>query len=163
MKPSAIVLHHSLTKDGETVSWGAIRRYHTSYKYGGRIITPEAATGMINRGISVSRPWDDIGYHFGIELVGDHYEALLGRMPDEMGAHCRDGRMNYTSIGICLIGDFDHEPPPKEQWNLALRVVRWLMTACGIKRDEVFGHREFAGNRSCPGWMFDLKRFREEL
>lgn len=163
MKPSAIVLHHSLTKDGETVSWGAIRRYHTSYKYAGKIITREEATGMIDRGKSVSRPFIDIGYHIGIELAGDRYEALFGRMMDQVGAHCRDGGMNHESVGICLVGNFDHEPPPIDQWNLTLKVVRSLMNLFEIKREDVFGHREFAGYKSCPGWCFDLDRFRQNL
>jgi len=163
MKPTSIILHHSLTKDGETVSWGAIRRYHTSYKYNGEIIPPEVATGMINRGISVDRPWSDIGYHIGIELVGDRYEAILGRMLDAPGAHCIEAGMNHSSVGICLVGNFDLEAPPKEQWNLALKIVLSLMDLLKISKDEVFGHREFAGYKCCPGLMFDLDRFRRAL
>lgn len=143
MKPNKIILHHSATKDGLTVSWNAIRRFHT-----------------------VECAWSDIGYHFGIELVADpgdpagSYEILMGRMPDQGGAHTKD--QNQQSIGVCFVGAFDDEPPPERQWKQGLRLVAWLCRQYNFGPADVYGHRDFA-NKTCPGLKFDLLRFKSEL
>lgn len=163
MKPSAIILHHSLTPDGNTVGWQSIRLYHKSWKYNGKIVTPGSGKDLLDDGFPVEKPWLDIGYHFGIELVNGEYEVLAGRMMNESGAHCTQSGMNRKSIGICLIGNFDLGPPSQAQWDLTVRLVRSLMDVIGIRRENVFGHREFAGYKSCPGKCFDLDAFRGEL
>lgn len=139
MRPEIIVLHHSATQDGPTVSWGAIRRYHVE-----------------------QRGWKDIGYHFGIELLHLDYEVVLGRMPTEPGAHCLG--WNFRSLGICCVGNFDAYGPDPGMWATALKLVRSLMGIYGIERARVIGHREAAQDgRSCPGRLFDLEKFRGEL
>lgn len=163
MKPSAIVLHHSLTKDGATVSWNSIRRYHTSWKCEGIILHPDHVQGIIAQGAPVERPWVDIGYHLGIELVGERYEVLTGRMLTETGAHCREKGMNGRAIGICFVGNFDEQPVPVPQLALGLRLVRSLMEAFDISLGNIYGHRELAPYKSCPGIKFDLKQFRTDL
>jgi N-acetylmuramoyl-L-alanine amidase len=140
MTPEYIVLHHSLTADGRTVSWDAIRRYHTQ-RLG----------------------WRDIGYHFGIERVGERYEILCGRMMNARGAHCLQYAMNTRSIGVCFVGNFDNVPPPVEQWDLGLRLVKTLAEIFAVPQDRVRGHREFAGYKSCPGLRFDTDLFRHQL
>lgn len=135
-----IILHHSLTRDGQTVSWNAIRKYHTR-----------------------DLGWRDIGYHFGIELVGDHYEILLGRQLDETGAHCRQKNMNRKSFGICLVGNFDDHKIPEAQWNLALKLVRSLMHVFTISLENIKGHCEYANYKTCPGKNFSLTAFRSLL
>jgi hypothetical protein len=138
-KPQYIVIHHSLTKDGQTVSWGAIRRYHTH-----------------------TQGWRDIGYQFGIELVGDYYEVLLGRLVGEEGAHCPG--LNSKSIGICCVGNFDQAEPPDRQWQICLNLTRQLMRDYGIEPGRVLGHREWARDgRSCPGKQWDMGLFRTLL
>lgn len=137
-RPQFIVIHHSLTKDGQTVSWGAIRRYHTQVQ-----------------------GWRDIGYHYGIELVGDYYEILLGRLENEAGAHCIGA--NDKSIGICCVGNFDEAPPPDRQWQVCLNLTRQLMQEYRIDPGHVFGHREWAESRTCPGKHWDMGLFRALL
>jgi hypothetical protein len=133
-----IVVHHSLTADSKTLSWAAIRRYHTK-----------------------DRGWRDIGYHVGIELVGTSYETVVGRPWTQVGAHA-PGR-NADSLGVCLVGNFDKSPPGRALWAAAVRLVRWLALYHGVPVDRVIGHREATKGRHCPGKYFDLDKFRAEL
>lgn len=159
-----ILLHCSATKDGTSVSWPAIRHYHQSHAYQGRVITPAKANRLIECGVpGVKKPWADIGYHFGIERIGNGYEILMGRMPIQPGAHCPQKGMNRKAIGICFVGNFDLAPPPTDQWRMGLKLVRSLMDIHHIPAAKVRGHREYAGHKSCPGRMFDLDRFRLAL
>src|SRR5574337_221155 len=153
MTPEFIVLHHSDTADTGTVSWGAIRKYHTD---------PNGPYRM-----------REVGYHWGVELIGDHYETLLGRMMTEDGAHCKEAGMNRRGIGVCVVGNFDLAPPPAGQLVAVVRLVSWLMADYHISRERGIGHRD-AGlmdgfdwrlkqYKSCPGKLWDLDRFRETL
>ncbi len=131
-----IIIHHSLTRDSETVSWGAIRRYH-----------------MIELG------WLDIGYHWGIERVGDYYEILKGRSMDWNGAHTWG--QNRTSIGICCVGNFDEEIPSRALIAKLDNLLAWLVSLYGISYSCIFGHRNFSP-KTCPGKLFTMEEARRD-
>ena len=150
MIPLYVIIHHSLTHDSQTVSWQAIRDYHV-----------------------IKLGWSAIGYHYGIELVNTRYEILTGRMLNEVGAHCRNAGMNRKSVAICVVGNFDKDPPTEEAWNTTIRLTRSMMEIFDISSAKVLGHRE-AGEmdghdwrsgkyKSCPGAHWDMEIFRRDL
>lgn len=143
-----IVVHHSLTKDGREVNWGAIRNYHVN-----------------------ENGWADIGYNFGIENINGIYECLIGRLPTDRGAHCIELNMNKVSIGICVTGNFDKEAPNEAQLSKLRGLCRYLMATYSILPENVLGHGEVqlkSGmlpelTKTCPGKLFDMHKFRQSL
>ncbi len=140
MKPKYIILHHSLTKDGETVDWQAIRRYHT-----------------------LTLGWRDIGYHWGVEEINGHYEILKGRMDHEIGAHCRHNKMNYKSLGICIVGNYGDTVLPPQGFEVLVRLVKSLMITYSIPLSHVKMHNHFNIWKSCPGKFFPYDRLIKSL
>jgi len=137
MIPTHIIVHHSLTEDGSTVSWNAIRKYH------------------------LAQGWIDIGYHFGIERIGDVYEILAGRMMNETGAHTVG--MNSCSMGICCVGNFDISPLPTEQLDTLVKLTKTLMVLFSIPKEHVKRHSDYASYKSCPGTQFPWDTFHSRL
>ena len=132
--PRGFVIHHSLTQDGTTVSVPAIRRWHLDVK-----------------------GWGAIGYHFLAELAGSEYEAILGRPLDLEGAHCLAGGKNHNTFGVCLIGNFDKDPPPREQLEVMrdrILVPFGRMFSIPLNLETVTFHRDWAPDRTCPGKAF---------
>lgn len=142
--PKKVFLHHSLTKDSGTVSWGAIRRYHTQTK---------------------KKPYKDIGYHAGVELVKSgpevYYEILMGRMWDTPGAHVRGA--NEDSLGLCFIGNFDLTIPTLAQLQAGAKVVSLWLLLFDLTIGDVHLHREYDPSKSCPGELFSLRDFKSYL
>lgn len=174
--PVGIVLHHSWSEDSDDRDWGAIRKYHTSYRYKGEIISQERYEELKNSGktIGLERPWNDIGYHLGIEKIKGRYQVQEGRPIRSIGAHTlgvdAQGRsFNAFYIGICLVGNFDRQVPSGSALFLLRSMCRDLQRLFGFTADHILGHRETFTVRelpvakSCPGNQFDLERFRNSL
>lgn len=135
-----VVIHHSLTKDSGTVSWGAIRDYHVNVQ-----------------------GWRDIGYHYGIELVNDKVEVLLGRMLHEVAAAVKESTMNTRGVHVCIVGNFDIAAPIKPVWTKAVDLTAFLCELLDIPTSNVMPHTHYAPYKSCPGTKFDMPRFRNEV
>jgi len=147
MIPKEIFIHHSFMKDGLTVSWGAIRKYH---------MTPAIQGGPADG------PWKDIGYHGGIELVESggvpYFEILVGRLWNVQGAHAGPGH-NAESLGFCFIGNYDLGGPPAEMLDRGARFIKscW-MGPYEIPVERVHRHSEVAA-KTCPGTLFPWTHF----
>lgn len=131
-----ITIHHSQTSDGYSKDWEAIRKYH------------------------LSRGWNDIGYHAGIELVEGKYIYQIGRPLDMVGAH--EPKVNRDCIGICVVGNFDYSPPNGVQLWLLSALCRAYMARFGVTLDNINFHRDYS-LKTCPGRMFDKLQLRDMI
>lgn len=140
--PKKIFVHHSLTKDSGTVSWGAIRTYHMF------VLDP---------------PMVDIGYHAGVELVKSgaelYYEILMGRMWDVPGAHTRGH--NHDSLGICFIGNYDVEVPKKEMMEAGAKIIALWLDLFSLAINDIYTHHNYDSRKSCPGKLFNMEFLKE--
>ncbi|NBV54242.1 MAG: hypothetical protein EBR79_00810 [Proteobacteria bacterium] len=90
----------------------------------------------------LARGWRDVGYHFIIRPDG---EVEVGRMLDEVGAHCEG--QNLTSVGTCLVGRHDFTPAQ----FAALRRIHGMLVAM-FGEIGLFGHRDFNPGKTCPNF-----------
>ena len=132
--PTKICIHHSLTADNGVLSdTAAIRRYHVE-----------------------TNGWDDIGYHYLVERVKIGVKVEIGRPIGFEGAHCPE--INATSIGICLVGNYDLAPPDTEMLDALVKLVRELMVDYNIPVSGIHFHNEYSA-KSCPGKLFPRAGF----
>lgn len=162
---SHVIVHHSLTGDRLNTDTVAIRRFHTSFRQGGDIISEQDYYDKQEAGESgLVRPWKDIGYHWLVEKLSDGIPTLIqGRSMMMHGAHCREQGMNRRGIGLCVIGNFDLAPPPEAVFEKAADSVSYLCRMYRIPIENVHGHRDFSTYKSCPGNKFDMDYFRERV
>jgi N-acetyl-anhydromuramyl-L-alanine amidase AmpD len=133
-QPTGICIHHSLTRDSETLSLKAIESYHVN-----------------------TNAWDAIGYHVVTEVVGDEMKIMSGRSSAYQGAHER--KLNATHLGLCIVGDYDKEEPRELVLETAARACVGLMINYPrIRLLDIVFHNDFS-EKSCPGALFPKARF----
>ena len=121
-----VIIHCSATRESQQVSVDTIRDWH------------------------LAKGWNDIGYHFYIDLDGTIHK---GRDIDKIGAHCK-GR-NRNSIGVCYCGgvEADGKTPKdtrtQEQKESLLHVLKTIKAM--YPESMIYSHNEFA-NKACPSF-----------
>jgi len=121
MKPTAIVIHCSASKWGDSTAIDSWHKARGFARY-------DAATGRIYH----------IGYH-AVILNGRRRPDLVYRQPLDgkiepgrpdylQGAHCAKGGMNAKALGVCLIGLPGWQPYTTRQMSA---LVHYLATKCG--------------------------------
>lgn len=142
-----IVVHHSAGSRGDIP---LLRRVHRERQAGD--------------------PIDAIPYHY---VIGNGNGLGLGEIATDWraeyhlwGAHVsgRNFDRNLRGLGICLIGNFEVESVPKEQYRSLVRLTRQLMEAYEISPGNVCGHGQVPGETTkCPGKNFPHSAFQEDI
>ncbi|WP_099192248.1 peptidoglycan recognition protein family protein [Tepidibacter mesophilus] len=129
MNKTHIVIHHSATDTGDIESF---RRYH------------------------ISKGWRDVGYHYVINKEGS---LQKGRVENDTAAACKEAKMNYKGIHICLTGNFDNYEPNNNQFATLIKIVNDIMKRHNIPTNNIKKHTDYAHYKSCPGLKFPWTRF----
>jgi hypothetical protein len=91
--------------------------------------------------------WDDIAYHYGVDLAGNIYE-----LRDPMTAG--DTFTRYDPTGHLLVvceGDFNHQRPTEALLNSVAQLFAFAASTHGASLATLAGHRDHAVRTSCPG------------
>jgi N-acetyl-anhydromuramyl-L-alanine amidase AmpD len=131
-----IVIHHSGTSTGTAK---AIDRFHREER---RMENGLAYHFLIGNGRGMGN---------GEIFVGERWKKQLP------GGHLASETLNQSSIGICLVGNFDRTKPTKEQVESLNALIKKLLEVTGLPRSAVTTHREIHPRHTrCPGKLFKM-------
>jgi len=124
--------------------------------------------GMNYYHLKVRHMENGLAYHF---VIGNGHgvadgKIYVGRRWKEQldGGHLADPGQNHNSIGICLVGDFDHQKPTSRQLKSLTALVLALQKRCRLGLKAVLTHKEINVKPTrCPGKNFPLKSFKKGL
>ncbi len=131
--------------------------------------TPRDHIRAIYQYHTINKDWGDIGYNFIIDKLGNIYEGRYGG-PQTVGAHT--AYHNVGTVGIALMGNFEHEEPTDNQIKVLSILLAYLsdkygidpegaIDFLGIETETITGHRFVARQghgTACPGTNL-IKRF----
>lgn len=135
MKVMKIIIHHSATKDQYVADWAAIRKYHIE-----------------------ENGWNDIAYHYGIEMANGKYVIQKGRQEWVAGAHTVG--QNSVSLGICVVGNYDKVQPHPDALKLLAKLCADICKRYKLTPDKIETHNKYASYKTCPGTSFPMDKLR---
>jgi hypothetical protein len=83
---------------------------------------------------------------------------LLGRPVTQPGAHVRGH--NAETLGVCVVGDFDLNPPSPFLKADVFDALGMLAFVFGLEPDDVCFHRDLDPRKTCPGRLWNLDEVR---
>lgn len=132
----AVVIHHTAT-DSRSTRIINIAKYHIEP---GNHICEEGCPG--------------ISYHFMITHKGEIYQV---NELETISYQC--GGCNTSTVGICLIGDFDSETPTEKAIKAVAKTIKYVNRKVG-RNLAITAHYDYA-NKSCPGNNTNMDRIIE--
>jgi hypothetical protein len=114
----------------------------------------DVSAADIRRWHTEDNGWRDIGYSHVIRIDGT---IELGRPIEQVGSHVAGH--NSDSLGICLVG---RDKFSYEQYHNLCILLKSLMAQFNLSPKDVYGHRELANGKSCPGNL-DLDKLRKDI
>jgi N-acetyl-anhydromuramyl-L-alanine amidase AmpD len=137
-------------------AWKHIVIHHTA--------TPSATPRGIDRFHREQRHMENgMAYHFLIgngRGMGDGEIYIGNRWKKQIqGGHLASEKLNMSSIGICLVGNFESKPPTDLQMKSLEALIRKLRQQTGLASTSVTTHRSIhPRHTSCPGRHFALPK-----
>lgn len=141
--------------------WRHIVIHHSAGHFG-----DVAFLNRVHRQRQPGDPVDSMAYHL---VVGNGNGLAMGEIAQGLrwrcrlwGAHvsARNTAYNLQGIGICLIGNYQEDHLPGEQYASLVRLVRGLMAEHRISPSRVHTHGRIPGEQTlCPGRNFPYNRF----
>jgi N-acetylmuramoyl-L-alanine amidase len=127
MRPiNKIIIHCSATPEGRDVKIDTIRQWH------------------------LDKGWNDIGYHYVIELDG---QIQAGRPVELLGSHCLG--QNKFSIGICYVGGMNKSMSKAKDTRTPDQKESLIKLIADLRKKfpnlEIHGHNEYSA-KACPSF-----------
>jgi len=134
-----IIAHHSATTNGNAKIFDAEHRRR----------------GMEN----------GLAYHFvignGTNGTRDGKVEVGGRWLRQLkGGHVKSAKYNVSSIGICLVGNFEKKHPSKKQVAALVELIDYLKNKTLRGKAKFMVHRELE-QTVCPGKNFPVKKLHQ--
>jgi len=136
----SIIIHHSATKDNpNSNNYIGICNYH--------------------QGLGWDAP---CSYHYVYEYEDEHLVKHIARPENKNGAHTKENKMNFKSIGICVVGNFDIEHPTNILYKiLSNDIIEIMERYPNMTIDDIEPHNKYAPYKSCPGKNFNMDYLRK--
>lgn len=147
------------TADGAPRSWEYIVVHHSATERGSVEAIDRSHKARLD---SDGKPWLGIGYHFVIgngNGMADGEVASTFRWKDQIsGAHAGSKLYNECGVGVCLIGNFENNPPTSKQRAALDALIEQLRAKCDIAPANIVAHGDIR-QTACPGKLFPREQF----